>query len=203
MCICCDRNNGKISDEKWEEITEIMCGWCQDITQLPSLPKRLQWLYCTSTRITELPSLPSTLICLECGHTTITRLPTIPGTLRSLYCWETNITVLPEMPESLIELDCSSTQITKLTKLPDNLEQLSCSDTHLTEIQEFKTELETLHCQNTWIKHYSNPSLKKNLAILRKVQRKIKNKLYLRRLSKQHILKKIFSPEITQMILTY
>lgn len=200
--MCCERNNGEISDEKWEQIQELWGNQCDEYTVIPTLPDDLRDLYCCNTNVDYLPLLPARLEFMDCSYTKISHI-SLPDSLTWLDCGYTRIRQLPPLPITLELLDCRGTNMIQLPPLPAGLQILYFCDTNVTRLPNIPIGLEHLDCGNTWVEHPSNPTLSKNLAILVKVQRKIKNKLYLHRLSKQNLLKKIFSPQITQLILSY
>lgn len=196
------RNHGIISYSNWIGANNIYP--CNRIAKIPLFPDNLQSIDFRQSTIKKLPPLPAGLRELWCSYSRIDQLPDfLPTGLQWLYCRNTKIAQLPPLPTGLRHLDCSNSNIIYLPEIPGGLEGLYCRNTNITQLPPLPASLLDVDCRNTWIKHPSNPKLKKKLRILAKIQRKIKNKLYLRRLSKQNLLKKIFPPEITGLILSY
>jgi hypothetical protein len=81
------------------------------IKKLPTLPAKLEWLYCSSTLITYLPILPTGLNGLFCDNTYVWELPTLPKYLNTLNCTNTKISVLPELPKILFSLKIKNTHL--------------------------------------------------------------------------------------------
>ena len=102
-----------------------------NITSLPELPSRLQYLNCHRTHLTSLPELPSGLIILNCSNTRLTSLPKFPSELIHITCSHTPITSISELPFRIQSLDCSYTQLTILPELPSTLLELFSSNTPL------------------------------------------------------------------------
>lgn len=183
-----------------------LCCWDTEITKLPLLPSTLTDLVCHNTKINRLPTLPNSLSRLDCDDTNITELPPLPDGLLELICDSTNITQLPPLPRGLTRLECGG-RILKIPPLPESLVELYCQNTNIIDLPPLPVGLERIIVQNTWVEHPTNTVLAENLTILIKTQRKLRKKLdrkkFLHRLSNRYLLKKIFSPQITAIILSY
>ena len=82
-------------------LVELHCHHCRNLSVLPELPNTLKVLWCYETVITELPKLPNTLKVLWCYDTVITVLPELPDSLTSLWCANNKISILPDFPKNL------------------------------------------------------------------------------------------------------
>ncbi len=94
------------------------------LTQLPTLPDKLQYLLCDNNELTELPTLPTNLKLLYCDNNLLTSLPSLPINLEKLLCGNNPLTNLPSLPSTLVRLSCFNCNINFL-KLPDALEVLN------------------------------------------------------------------------------
>ena len=71
------------------------------LIRLPSIPFRLQRLYCSDNQLISLPSLPFTLQQFDCSQNQLTHLPPLPSTLQTLVCSDNPLTSLPPLPPGL------------------------------------------------------------------------------------------------------
>ena len=88
-------------------------------------------LNCANNKLSELPELPKILEYLYCDNNKLTKLPELPKTLKYLYCSDNNLTELPELPQTLKYLDCDNNKLTELPELPKTLEYLYCPSNNL------------------------------------------------------------------------
>jgi Leucine-rich repeat (LRR) protein len=87
------------------------------LTELPELPRDLEWLACNDNNLTSLPALPAGLQRLECYNNKLTALPAVlPARLKQLECYNNKITVLPAIPKTVNMLCCSSNPLTNPPK---------------------------------------------------------------------------------------
>lgn len=146
MCICCQRKDGRVSDDIWEDMTWVsICQseeefiwppYIEELTVAPLYPR------------TFLPKLPENLKVLHCEYSSLKSLPELPKTLTELYCEENYLTTLPELPDGLQVLDCGSNELTSLSKLPSTLTELYCEDNHLQYLPGLPPNLEFLYCND-------------------------------------------------------
>lgn len=98
-----------------------------NLTILPTLPRRLLELYCENNQLTLLPELPYRLQSLHCENNQLTVLPELPRGLLELICTNNNLTNLPALPYGFVRLFCGNNQLTNLPTLPHRLIELDSS----------------------------------------------------------------------------
>ena len=145
MCRICRRVPG----EDLMEVTELDCGDCPNIREIPYLPS-LRALWCNDcSNIREIPQLPS-LGYLDCRNCSIRKIPQLPS-LQILYCSSCpNICEIPQLP-SLQVLYCGSCP--NIREIPQllNLQRLDCIYCpNLREISQLPNlrYLECIYCLN-------------------------------------------------------
>jgi Leucine-rich repeat (LRR) protein len=164
MCIIC---TGDYDDT----ITELDCGWCSTITEIPDTLTNLTSLYCYRTNVTTIPDTLINLTALYCVGTKVTTIPDTLTNLTTLVCDYTKVTTIPDTLTNLTTLSCSSTKVTTIPDTLTNLTKLYCSYTKVTTIPDTFVKL----------KHYLP---KYNVKLLKKFQTAFKR----RRIKKSNIL---------------
>jgi len=180
MCLIC-RN------ESLEEKSVIDCKGCQELTALPPLPAELRELDCSHcSRLTALPPLPPGLEVLSCSYCPIRSIPTLPPGMLKLFCsYCPLLTSIPLLPPGVRTLFCQYCPLfTSAPSLPQGETALGCWTT------------------TPWMNHRLNPYFQANIRLLRILQKKLKIKLWKRRLTKSFYLKK-FPREISNLILSF
>lgn len=126
---------------------ELLDCCCNNLTELPPLPRSLKELHCTSNKLTSLPVLPLLLRDLRCGNNSLTSLPTLPFSLEVLWCFNNELIEFPALPYSLRDLYCSFNPLRELPNpLPENLVKLTCDNSSLTSLPALPASLEELIC---------------------------------------------------------
>ena len=118
------------------------------LTELPSLPSKLSYLYCYNNQLTSLPPLPSSLEILYCWNNNLISLPSLPSSLIELWCHANQLTSLSSLPPNLSRLYCWNNQLTSLPSLPPSLTDLDCINNKLTSLPPLPSSLEELYCDN-------------------------------------------------------
>jgi hypothetical protein len=76
----------------------------KNLTELPSLPDDLKFLYCSGNKLTYLPQLPNGLI--------------------RIYCWQNFIQNIENIPKGLIELSICENPLIHFPQLSPNLKKI-------------------------------------------------------------------------------
>ena len=124
------------------------------LTSLPELPAKLDWLICYNNKIARLPKLPESLRLLNCSNNELDTIPPLPPSLLRLICANNKLKALPEnLPTTLELIECSRNQITQLPKIHHipYLRFLYCSGNQLEQLPELPL-LFTLYCMNNQLK---------------------------------------------------
>lgn len=167
----------------YDDIKEIYCNGC-NLNELPTMPKKLEKLFCCRNNLVDLPPMPS-LKNLYCSDNKFISMPQLPDGLVT-YSGETGDGIIENLPKSLESLSISGPidyiqDLTELTNLhflqvndcgltdmpglPDSLEFLICSDNMLTELINLPSGLEKLYARNNSIGELNVPENIKSLDI--------------------------------------
>jgi E3 ubiquitin-protein ligase SspH2 len=137
------------------------------LTELPVLPKGVEWLCCDGNPLRDIPALPAGLKGLTLNSVPLSRLPTLPDTLIELEAAQCGLTTLPEsLPPGLIVLLLNDNHLTHVPALPRALHTCDLSNNRLTDLPENYSALNrygTIHL-------YDNPlseELRQSIRALR------------------------------------
>ena len=122
MCVICQYNNGTLSWDELNAMTEINSNWCQGLSVIPAIPNLVN-LNCSFSSITSIPQLNSlrVLTCFHCEE--LTSIPQL-NSLQTLYCVECEYLISISPLNSLIELNCSGCYRLKSIPQMDSLRGL-------------------------------------------------------------------------------
>lgn len=147
MCMLCDNQT---------TFTEIECCLiciCDNLIELPKLPKTKELYLQACTNLKEIPEFPCSLKILEISNcNSLSNIPKFPNTLKNLFLGNIKC-VIPELilPPSLEILELIFLQnINKLPKLPETLTYLriwSCND--IIELPSLPNDLKVLSLSQT------------------------------------------------------
>ena len=146
----------------------IFCSQNQ-ITSIPTLPKRLQYLDCSDNQIKLLPALPSGLTSLYCEKNLLQVLPTLPATLTYLKCSNNQLHSLPVSSDGLPNIGFIYCSYNQLQSLPDlskskNLAVLWCDHNQLKTLPDLPSITEDLNCSDNQLQNL--PALPHSLSII-------------------------------------
>jgi hypothetical protein len=110
-------------------LTTFICTY-SNIHKLPQLPESVKIINCSRTQISEIHSLPQKLEYLDCSYTNIQTLPPLPNSLKYLDIRGTKIAHLPNISKNLEKLGCDFHIITELDYIPCELKLISIICTH-------------------------------------------------------------------------
>ncbi len=141
--------NQNISDltgiQYFDNLDELACS-DNTLTNLPTLPAALRYLYCDYNLLASLPTLPAKLRELDCYNNNLTNLPALPDSLYYIACEFNQLTSLPALPDSLVQFYCGSNLLASLPALPVALRELDCGNNLLTSLPTFPDSLNYIYC---------------------------------------------------------
>lgn len=173
-------DNDNLSFSK--KLKRLNCHSNLNLTKLPPVPTKLEWLRCSSVQFFSLENISKlklTGLCIndhyidevkdDCDLSMIKEIEYLyitntkfqiskfPSKIKYLSIITTSINSIPTLPNNLIRLTCSDNrELTHLPVIPPRLQQLLCDDNNLMELPSLPDSVKIIWCDYNQITEISN-----------------------------------------------